>query len=102
MAKTNGTLNMHAQEPWLWEAACTIRGPLDAPKFKDYILPLIFLKRLSDVFEDEMTRQAADLGVDDASDIVEIDHGLVRFYIPKVARWGEIRRVTRGLGERLT
>jgi hypothetical protein len=47
-------LDVSALENWLWEAACTIRGPLDAPKFKDYILPLIFLKRLSDVFEDEV------------------------------------------------
>ena len=58
MAKTNGTLDMNALEPWLWEAACTIRGPLDAPRFKDYILPLIFLKRLSDVFEDEIAHLA--------------------------------------------
>ncbi len=41
-------------ENWLWDAACSIRGPLDAPKFKDYILPLLFLKRLSDVFDDEL------------------------------------------------
>jgi hypothetical protein len=47
--KTNGNgLDAPALESWLWDAACTIRGPLDAPKFKDYILPLIFLKRLSD------------------------------------------------------
>ena len=46
-------LDVLALENWLWEAACTIRGPIDAPKYKDYILPLIFLKRLSDVFEDE-------------------------------------------------
>ncbi len=46
-----GKLDVSALENWLWEAACVIRGPLDAPKFKDYILPLIFLKRLSDVFE---------------------------------------------------
>ncbi len=38
-------------ENWLWEAACSIRGPLDAPKYKDYILPLLFYKRLSDVYE---------------------------------------------------
>lgn len=38
-------------EQWLWDAACEIRGPLDAPKFKDYILPLVFLKRLSGVFK---------------------------------------------------
>jgi type I restriction enzyme M protein len=51
-------LDVPTLETWLWEAACKIRGPLDAPKFKDYILPLIFLKRLSDVFEDELLRPA--------------------------------------------
>jgi type I restriction enzyme M protein len=50
-------------ENWLWEAACTSRGPLDAPKFKDYILPLIFLKRLSDVFDDEVAHLAHGLCV---------------------------------------
>ena len=44
-------------ESWLWEAACKIRGEIDAPKYKDFILPLIFLKRLSDVFEDEILRE---------------------------------------------
>ena len=91
-----------ALESWLWEAACQVRGPLDAPKFKDYILPLVFLKRLSDVFEDELERQAQALGVADASTLVEADHGLVRFYIPAPARWPGLRQVTRGLGERLT
>ena len=33
-------------ESWIWDAACSIRGAKDAPKFKDYILPLIFTKRL--------------------------------------------------------
>ena len=49
-------LDIKTLENWLWEAACIIRGPIDAPKYKDYILPLIFLKRLSDVFEDEINR----------------------------------------------
>jgi type I restriction enzyme M protein len=49
-------------ETWLWDAACAIRGPVDAPKFKDYILPLVFLKRLSDVFEDELERLSAEYG----------------------------------------
>ena len=40
----------------LWDSACSIRGEKDAPKFKDYILPLIFIKRLSDVFDDEVKR----------------------------------------------
>ena len=29
-------------ESWIWDAACSIRGAKDAPKFKDYILPLIY------------------------------------------------------------
>src|SRR5574341_2213462 len=60
--KSNKTLDVPALEGWLWEAACKIRGPLDAPKFKDYILPLIFLKRLSDVFDDEVAHLAHDFG----------------------------------------
>ena len=49
-------------EHWLWEAACSLRGPLDAPKYKDYILPLLFYKRLCDVYEDEIERLASMFG----------------------------------------
>lgn len=49
-------LDIQPLETWLWDAACVIRGPVDAPKFKDYILPLVFLKRLSDVYDDEIAR----------------------------------------------
>ena len=45
-------------EQMLWDAACSIRGEKDAAKFKDYLLPLLFLKRLSDVFDDEVDRMA--------------------------------------------
>ena len=54
MALPGNTLDLPALSSWLWEAARSIRGPVDAPKFKDYILPLIFLKRLSDVCDDEV------------------------------------------------
>ena len=88
---------------WLWEAACTIRGPLDAPKFKDYILPLIFLKRLSDVFDDEVEHLAHEFGDrQTAANLVEQDHKLVRFYVPPNARWGKIATTTTGLGQFLT
>jgi hypothetical protein len=52
----NHKLDITTLEGWLWEAACKIRGEIDAPKYKDYILPLIFLKRLSDVFDDEVKK----------------------------------------------
>lgn len=78
-------------EQMLWDAACSIRGEKDAPKFKDYLLPLLFLKRLSDVFDDEIERLADDYG-DRATalDIAEEDHSLVRFYLPPEARWAVI------------
>jgi HsdM N-terminal domain len=52
-------LDVSALESWRWEAACVIRGLVDAPKFKDDILPLIFLKRLSDVFDDDIDHWGA-------------------------------------------
>ncbi len=102
-AEGNGTLDVRALETWLWEAACQIRGPLDAPKFKDYILPLVFLKRLSDVFDDEVQRVAEEVGdLETARDIIDQDHGLVRFYLPAESRWPSIALTTTGLGEVLT
>jgi len=75
-------------EQMLWDAACSIRGEKDAAKFKDYLLPLLFLKRLSDVFDDEIDRLAEDYGDrSTALEIVEGDHSLLRFYVPQEARW---------------
>jgi len=78
-------------EQMLWDAACSIRGEKDAPKFKDFLLPLLFLKRLSDVFDDEIKRLAESFGTrETALEIAEHDHSLVRFYLPPVARWSVI------------
>lgn len=78
-------------EQMLWDAACSIRGEKDAAKFKDYLLPLLFLKRLSDVFDDEVGRLAEEYG-DRATalEIAESDHSLLRFYLPPEARWAVI------------
>ncbi len=101
--RTEKHLDVAALESWLWEAACQVRGPLDAPKFKDYILPLVFLKRLSDVFDDEVGHLAAEFGdIKTAAKLVEQDHKLVRFFIPEKARWAVVAAKTTGLGEHLT
>jgi len=97
----------------LWDAACSIRGEKDAAKFKDYLLPLLFLKRLSDVFDDEINRLADEYG-DRATalEIAEDDHSLLRFYLPPEARWAAIngrepfewppKERPRDIGEHLT
>jgi len=100
-------------EQMLWDAACSIRGEKDAAKFKDYLLPLLFIKRLSDVFDDEIARLAEDYG-DRATalEIAESDHSLLRFYLPPEARWAVIngrepfnwppKEQPRDIGEHLT
>ena len=78
-------------EQMLWDAACSIRGAKDAAKFKDYLLPLLFLKRLSDVFDDEIERLAQEFGDRTiAQEIAESDHHLLRFYLPPEARWSVV------------
>jgi type I restriction enzyme M protein len=99
----SGGLTINALESWLWDAACAIRGAVDAPKFKDYILPLIFIKRLSDVFDDEIDRLGEKFGDQEvALTLADEDHSLVRFYIPAEASWAEIRKLTVNLGQSLT
>lgn len=96
-------LDIGTLENWLWEAASAIRGAVEANKYKDYILPLIFLKRLSDVFDDEVAKLEEDFGNKEvALKFVEKDHSLVRFYIPQKARWENIRAQNVKIGEYLT
>jgi len=95
--------DLKAMENWLWEAACSIRGAMDAPKFKDYILPLVFLKRLSDVFDDEVSALSDQFGdAETAMKFVDKDHSLVRFFVPAEARWSSIRKLSSKIGEKLT
>ncbi len=94
-------LDISTLETWLWAAACVIRGATDASKFKDFILPLIFYKRLSDVFDDEFAERVAEFGDEEtARDIIEADHEdalknerppIVRFYIPQKYSWKQLR-----------
>jgi len=99
----NAELTINGLEGWLWDAACSIRGAVDAPKFKDYILPLIFVKRLSDVFDDEIDRLSKKFGDrETALELAADDHSLVRFYIPPEASWSVVRKLTTKIGQRLT
>ena len=100
MASNLNNHNSQNLESWLWEAACSIRGEIEAPKYKDFIIPLIFLKRLNDVFEDELLNVSPNR--EKALIKVETDHRLVRFYIPEKARWNNIISQNESLGEYLT
>jgi type I restriction enzyme M protein len=109
----SAVLSNKSMEQMLWDAACAVRGEKDAPKFKDYLLPLLFIKRLSDVFDDEVQRLSETYGDRaTAMEILEADHSLVRFYLPPEARWPVVsnrepfkwpkEKEPKSLGEQLT
>lgn len=96
-------------ESWIWDAACSIRGAKDAPKYKEFILPLIFAKRLCDVLDDELNRIAEEVGSRaKAFKLVKHDKKLVRYYLPltpknpDAAVWSVIRTLSDRIGESLT
>ncbi len=110
--------NGKSLESWIWDAACSIRGAKDAPKYKEYILPLIFAKRLCDVFDDEVNRIAKEVGSRaKAFKLVQADWKqakksgqtpMVRFYLPLEPGnpdepvWFVIRKLSDRIGEQLT
>jgi type I restriction enzyme M protein len=105
---TNGN-GEKSLESWIWDAACSIRGAKDAPKYKEYILPLIFAKRLCDVFDDEINRIAKEVGSRaKAFKLVRHDKKLVRFFLPlepknpDEAVWSLVRKLADKIGEHLT
>jgi len=111
MAKNNSNgEKVKSMESWIWDAACSIRGAADAAKFKDYILPLIFVKRLCDVFDDEIDRIAEKVKTrTKALQLVQRDKSLVRFYLPikpkdpeKESTWDVIRTLSDKIGQQLT
>ncbi|TAJ95979.1 MAG: SAM-dependent DNA methyltransferase [Gammaproteobacteria bacterium] len=101
--------NGKSLESWIWDAACSIRGAKDAPKYKEFILPLIFAKRLCDVFDDELNRIAQEVGSrEKAFKLVKRDKKLVRFYLPLEPKnpndtiWSVIRTLSDKIGLQLT
>ena len=98
----NHNLDISTLENWLWESACKIRGAIDAPKYKNYILPLVFLKRLSDFFDDEIRLKDEYGNMQVAGDIAQEDHAVLRFYLPADSRWESISKQTTNIGEYLT
>jgi len=84
-------------ENYLWGAAVVLRGLIDAGDYKQTIFPLVFLKRLSDVYDEEHAAAMAVYGDEDLADLPE-NH---RFAIPEGSHWDDIRSVTADIGAKV-
>ena len=89
---TLGQLESH-----LWEAANILRGPVDAADFKTYIFPLLFFKRICDVWDEEYDDIVAETD-DEALAWFPESH---RFQIPEDCHWNEVREVASNVGNAL-
>lgn len=85
-------------EKYLWGAATYLRGTIDAGDYKQYMFPLLFFKRISDVWDEEYEEAMQESGGDaDYASFAE-NH---RFQLPKGCHWNDVRQVTRNVGTSL-
>ncbi|MGI8936765.1 MAG: type I restriction-modification system subunit M [Iamia sp.] len=86
-------------ESYLWGAATLLRGTIDAGEYKSFIFPLLFLKRLSDVYDEELAEALDESGGDAEYASLPEQH---RFQIPDGSHWTDLRKVPSNVGRAIT
>ncbi len=90
-------LSQQELESYLWGAAKLLRGLVDAGDYKQYIFPLLFFKRLSDVWDEEYATALAETKDRKYARATADD----RFAIPNSAHWSDVRSASRDVGRAL-
>lgn len=83
-------------ESYLWGAATYLRGFIDAGDYKQYIFPLLFYKRICDVYDEEYEEALAESDGDLEYAAFDENH---RFKVPVEAHWNQVRQVTVNVGK---
>lgn len=82
---------------FLWDAATHLRGQIDAAGYKEYIFPMLFFKRISDVYDEQYDGYVHEGGADYANEQAKD----LAIHIPDGAHWDDVRRVTENVGQAL-
>lgn len=82
-------------ENYLWGAATLLRGVIDAGDYKQYIFPLIFFKRICDVYDEEYEKALRDSDGDLEYAAFAENH---RFVVPEGSHWNNVREITSNVG----
>ncbi len=94
----NKEIDQKSLEKYLWGAATALRGTIDAGDYKQYIFPLLFFKRISDVYDEEFENALGDSdGDEEYAGFAENHH----FQIPEGAHWKNVRETTVNVGQTL-
>ena len=96
--KIDKELDQKSLEKYLWGAATNLRGTIDAGDYKQYIFPLLFFKRICDVYDEEFQKALDESGGDMEYALFDENH---RFQIPKSSHWKDVRQVTVNVGSAL-
>jgi len=91
-------LGLQEVESTLWDAANSLRGPVDPSDFKAYVFPLLFFKWISDTWDMEHKQAVADFG-DQVTEAEESDYH--RFVIPDGCHWSDLIKATKTPGAKL-
>ena len=91
------TIPLDELKSFLWGAATRLRGQIDAAGYKEYIFPLLFFKRISDVYDEQFDDFVSEGGVEYAG--MQAEELAIR--IPEGAHWRDVREVTENVGQRL-
>ena len=85
-------------ESYLWNSAVLLRSSIDAGAYKQYIFPLLFFKRICDVYDEETQAAIEEYG----DDVVDFDEDeLHTFLVPKGHHWKDVRQVSENVGSAL-
>lgn len=82
-------------QSYLWNSAVLLRTSIDAGAYKQYIFPLLFFKRICDVYDEETAAAVEEYG-DDVSDFEEDE--IHTFIVPKGYHWNDVRTVSENIG----